>query len=264
MVLKHRFAIFVILIILAWTMAGVAPVLATDEGKNEIPENSSTQECDVYEFDDEFDDEFEEISQMKVFDPLSGYNRFMTHVNDKMYFWVFKPLARGFSAVIPEPGRRGLNRFFRNLRFPIRLVNNLVQLKIKRAGIEIARFGVNTTVGILGFGDPAKNWLNLDTYEEDFGQTLGHYGLGSGFHLVLPLLGPSNLRDSLGLIPDYFLNPVSYLDNTAAEIGIKTVDGVNDISLHIGEYESLKKDMFDSYSFMRDVYEQDRKTMIAE
>lgn len=216
--------------------------------------------------DEDFDleGEFEDVSESEVFDPLSGYNRLMTKVNDKLYFWVLKPVAKGYGKVVPETARRSVNRFFNNLLFPVRFVNNVLQLKFRHAWIELARFGMNTTVGILGFGDPAKEWLDLEAYPEDFGQTLGHYGVGSGFHIVLPVIGPSNLRDMAGLVPDYFLDPVSYTDKREDEFAIRSFNRVDYTSLHIGEYESLKKDAVDLYTFLRDTYEQKRKKEIKE
>ena len=229
-----------------------------------IEEEDSDDEFDE-EFDDEFDDEFEDESDSKTFDPLIGYNRFMTGFNDKLYYWAFKPVAQGYSFIMPEPGRLAINRCFRNLMFPIRLVNNLLQLKFKNAGIETLRFGVNTTIGVLGFRDPARSYFNLNPCKEDFGQTLGRYGIGGGFHIVLPVLGPSNLRDAIGRIPYYFLNPVNYyIDNIYTAIGVDAFDRANYVSLHIGEYETLQKDALDFYILMRDSYEQNRKMKIKE
>ena len=212
----------------------------------------------------ELEDEFESISAEPVIDPLSGYNRVMTQVNDRVYFWLFKPIAQGYRAVVPEGARLAVGRFFRNLLMPVRFANNLLQLKPKRAGTELARFALNTTFGVLGFGDPAADRFDLQAYPEDFGQTLGHYGVGNGFHIVLPLLGPSNLRDTLGLIPDYFLDPVSYIEGSDARLAVRAHERVNHTSLHIGEYESLKKDAVDLYTFLRDSYEQHRVKQIEE
>jgi len=156
-----------------------------------------------------------------------------------------------------------INRFFNNLFFPVRFVNNVLQFKIKGAGTELARFCLNSTVGILGFRDPAKDWLGLKAYPEDFGQTLGHYGIGGGFHIVLPVLGPSNLRDAIALVPDYHLDPVSYTEDEY-EVAIRSFNTINYSSLHIGEYESLKKDALDLYTFLRDAYEQKREKEVRE
>ncbi len=212
-------------------------------------------------------DEFEQAAAVEVFDPLSGYNRLMTQVNDRIYFWVLKPVARGYGMVICEPARRAIDRLYTNLSFPIRLVNNLLQLKFKRAGIESARFGVNTTVGVLGLFDPAKSRLNLEACPEDFGQTLGHYGVGSGFPIVLPVLGPSNVRDFCGIFPDLMMHPVMYfrghdIDRYSWAVGVH--DRINWVSLHIGEYETLRRDAVDLYIFLRDAYEQNRNKQIEE
>jgi len=211
-----------------------------------------------------FEDEFKDQYDIQVPDPLSGYNRVMTNVNNKFYFWFLKPVAQGYGLVIPEFARFAINRCYTNLSFPIRFVNNLLQLKFKRAGVEAARFGINTTVGVLGMGDPAKSWFKLRPYREDFGQTLGNYRMGSCFHLVLPMLGPSNMRDTLGMGPDLFLNPVNYLDDKLLVAGIHLFERINYTSLHPGEYESLKRDAVDFYTFTRDAYEQKRRKEIEE
>ena len=264
------FAKLLILIIsLSVTLAGCATNSVTVH-KSEVSlakqESVALHADDEFELEDEFDleDEFESVSVDKPIDPLSGYNRVMTQVNDKFYFWLFKPVAQGYRVVIPEPARLGVGRFFRNLLMPARFVNNLLQLKPKQAGIELSRFFLNSTFGILGFADPAANSLNLQAYPEDCGQTLGYYGIGPGFHIELPLLGPSNLRDTIGLAPDYFLSPVAYIDDVTAELVVDAYRLVNYTSLHIGEYESLKKDAVDLYTFLRDGYEQRRVSLIEE
>lgn len=208
--------------------------------------------------------EFEAASAKPIFDPLSGYNRVMTQVNDRAYFWLLKPASQGYRTVMPELARLSVGNFFRNLLMPVNFTNNLLQLKPKRAITELARFVINTTIGVLGFGDPAAVSFGLQAYPEDFGQTLGYYGVGGGFHLVLPLLGPSNLRDSIGLVPDHYLDPVSYINNPEEGLAIRTYKQINYTSLHIGEYESLKKDAVDFYTFLRDGYEQRRDQQIKE
>lgn len=228
-------------------------------------ENKENTDIDSDDEFDEFDDEFEDTDDDGVFDPLIGYNRFMTGVNDKMYYWLLKPVARCYGFIIPGSVRRSISRCYKNLIFPIRFVNNLLQLKFKQTATESARFTINSTIGILGLFDPAKTWGGIDPCQEDFGQTLGHYGLGGGFHVVLPVLGPSNLRDMAGLVPDYYLNPVHYIG--ANDLGLIAIDAgekINYISLHIDEYESLQKDAIDFYLFMRDAYEQNRRMKIKE
>ncbi len=217
-------------------------------------------------------DESEEAQAPKPeFDPLIGYNRLMTRFNDKVYFWVLKPVATGYARVVPEGARLSVSRFFSNLKYPIRLVNDILQMKPKQAGVETTRFIVNTTVGVAGFFDPAKSWLHLESRPEDFGLTLGRYGVGGGFPLVLPFLGPSNLRDALAMVPDYFLDPVSYLpddDNVMginlAVVGVRTYERVNYVSLHLGDYEQMKASALDWYIFLRNAYHQNREAQIRQ
>lgn len=232
------------------------PRLAAEEP----PQPLAVQGGDVFELEDEF----EPTSAETLIDPLSGYNRLMTQVNDRVYFWLLKPVARGYRAVVPEGARLAVGRFFRNLQMPVRFVNNLLQLKPKQAGTELARFSINTTVGVLGLGDPAAERFDLQPYPEDFGQTMGHYGISSGFHIVLPLLGPSNLRDALALVPDYYLEPLNAVEDFELRIAARVYERVNHTSLHIGEYESVKKDAVDLYPFLRDAYEQRRAKQIEE
>lgn len=216
------------------------------------------------EFDD-FEEEFGTNAVQEVFDPLEPVNRAIFVFNDKLYLWALDPVARGYEWVIPEGGRVAVMRFFTNLVFPVRLVGNVLQGKLKGAGVETARFGVNTTVGLLGFFDPATHWLELTAPpEEDFGQTMGCYGIGEGFPLMLPILGPSNARDVVGSVADGFLNPVAYVDPWWVYYSSRTVEKINLTSLRLGEYESFKRQALDPYTFMRDAYSQYRVKQVQE
>lgn len=197
-------------------------------------------------------------------DPLEPINRTFFVVNDKLYFWVLKPVATGYKAVFPQDARLGVRNFFSNLTTPIRLVNCLFQAKFKGAGNEAVRFLLNTTLGLAGFLDPAKKELKIGKTDADFGQTLGVWGIGSGFYLNLPILGPLSLRDGVGYVGDLFLDPRTYLLNNrpVAGIGTRTLDKVNETSLTIGEYEDLKKASLDPYVAVRDAYHQYRQHKI--
>ena len=252
----------------------------TQETSNAFPLTESSTD-DEGGFEDEFEDEFAASGQ-EVFDPLSGYNRAMTGFNDGFYIFVLDPVARGYRWVLPDTARRGVKNFFHNILFPLRFVNNVLQLKVKNAGEEFLRFSINSTIGILGFWDPAKDLFGLEAHEEDFGQTLGYYGVGGGFHVVLPFLGPSNLRDMFSLYPDMQMDPFNYVEKrpynfpkqegeylgvprpTLQALEMKLFKTVNDESLRIGQYENLKKDAIELYPFLRDVYEQNRAKLIRE
>ena len=219
-----------------------------------------------YTDEDESLDETEEGAQVdvgKIADPIEPFNRAMYHFNDKLYFWVLKPVAQGYSKVVPEPARISVSNFFSNLWTPVRLVNCLLQVNPMGALTELMRFWINTTIGVAGFFDPASSEeINLQAQDEDFGQTLGFYGVGQGFYIVWPFLGPSSPRDTVGRIGDYFTYPISYLDPWYVWSAVRGYEVVNDTSLRIGDYESLKDAAIDPYVAMRDFYVQYRQKRV--
>lgn len=218
----------------------------------EIPSNSDNMNLDYVE-------EEKAPEKAEIADPLEPFNRAMYHFNDKLYFWVLKPMARGYGKVVPEVARIGVRNFFSNIASPIRIVNCVVQAKFVGAVKELGRFAVNTVWGIGGLMDLASdNAVNLPKQDADFGQTLGVYGLGQGFYINWPILGPSSPRDTVGLIGDSFLYPFTYLVETDVLIGIKAYETVNSTSLSIGDYESLKDAAVDPYVAFRDAYVQYR------
>ncbi|MGW8284328.1 MAG: MlaA family lipoprotein [Candidatus Deferrimicrobiaceae bacterium] len=206
----------------------------------------------------------EESPPPRLADPLEPLNRALFVFNDKAYYWVMKPVAQGYAAIVPETARVSVRNFFRNITMPVRFVNNLLQGKIRNSGIELLRFLINTTTGIGGLFDPAKNDWHIEPRDGDLGQTLGKYGLGHGFYLVLPFLGPSSLRDTVGLAGDFFLNPVNYIDDDRVVIGAHVLNTENEVSLRIGEYEDLTKSALDPYVAVRDAYSQHRAKKVEE
>lgn len=221
---------------------------------------------EAVENDLEKDADYLEEEAVKIRDPIWPWNRAMYHFNDKLYFWLLKPVARGYRFVVPERARIGVRNFFYNVAMPIRAVNCALQGKGKGFADELASFLVNTTWGILGFGDPAKNRLHIKKYDEDFGQTLQVYGIGNGFYIVWPVFGPSTVPDSVGLVADLFLNPVTYVAPfvASASVGISAYKTVNDTSLQIGDYESIKDAALDPYISIRHGYIQYRKKKVEE
>ncbi len=214
-----------------------------------------------FEESDVFDEEIPAIA-----DPIEPFNRAMYVVNDKLYFYVLKPAAKGYAAVVPEDGRVAVRRFFTNLVAPVRIANSFVQFKFNAAGTELERFVINTTVGVLGFTDPARDRWNIFPVKEDFGQTLGFYGAGPGFYIMWPIIGPSSLRDTVGWVVDLFLDPTTYIfaADPWAGTGVKAYERINDTSLEIGTYESIKKQAIDPYVFIRDAYHQHRESLVRE
>ena len=232
-------------------------------------ENKTLSMSEEEQFLNEFEDE---IKVEKRLDPLSRYNRIMTNFNDGAFEYVISPVARGYQTVVHKEIRISVGNFFHNILYPIRLINNLLQGKVKNSGEETGRFIINSTIGILGLFDPAKSYFGLEAHDEDFGQTLGFYGVGAGPHIVLPLFGPSNLRDTFSMYPDYLLNPLDYDDersynltnNYGESLVLKAYSRINHVSLHEGKYEKIKENAIDLYPFLRDVYEQHREQQIKE
>jgi phospholipid-binding lipoprotein MlaA len=206
----------------------------------------------------------EENEVVTIADPIKPWNTAMYHVNDKFYFWLLKPVSKGYSTVVPEDIRLSVSNFFENITTPIRFVSSLLQLNMKKAGNELVRFIYNTTAGVGGLADVAKTDLDIKRQDEDLGQVIGHYGVGHGFYIVWPVLGPSSLRDTVGMVGDWFLDPVYYVNPFEASLGIAAYDKVNETSFHIGDYEDLKKSAIDPYVSVRDAYIQHRKKQVEE
>ncbi|MBM4305388.1 MAG: VacJ family lipoprotein [Deltaproteobacteria bacterium] len=198
-------------------------------------------------------------------DPLEPVNRLFFNFNDRLYFWAYKPVASGYKIVVPEDVRLGIKNFFSNLTSPVRLVNCLLQANFKGAGNETIRLLLNSTLGLAGFLDPARTELGIEKREEDFGQTLGAWGMGPVFYVEWPFLGASSLRDAIGFTGDILLDPKTYLiKSMPVGLAIRTYDQVNDTSFRIGEYEDFKRNAIDPYIAKREAYHQYRKHKIKK
>lgn len=200
--------------------------------------------------------------ESSIADPIEPWNRAMFQFNDKLYFWVLKPVSQGYNFVVPEPVRVSVRDFFRNVAMPVRFVSSLFQGKMKGAGTELARFTINSTLGVAGFFDVAKSWFDLNESDEDLGQTLGAYGLGGGMYIVWPIFGPSTVRDTIGLAGDSFLDVANYINPFYIPLSIHTYKRVNNTSLEIGTYEDLKESSIEPYTAFRDAYIQYRNGLI--
>jgi phospholipid-binding lipoprotein MlaA len=196
-------------------------------------------------------------------DPFEPVNRAFFNFNDKFYFWVMKPVAIGYKAVVPEEVRLSIRNFFYNLAFPVRFVNNLLQAKFFGAFEETCSFLVNSTVGLGGLADVATA-IDLKRHDEDLGQTLAVYGAGPGFYINWPFLGPSTVRDSIGMTGDLFLDPLTYMGTHWYAPGARGLNVTNETSLRLGDYESLKKAALDPYVALRNAYYQNRLSRIKE
>ena len=199
----------------------------------------------------------------RIADPLEPFNRAMYHLNDKLYFWALKPVSQGYNKIVPEQARVSVKNFFSNLAFPARFISCLLQADFSGASAELGRFAVNTIWGVGGLLDPSSSQqLNIPKRDADLGQTLGLYGVGQGLYIVWPVLGPSSARDSVGIVGDFFLYPISYIRPWYDWLAVRAYQEVNDTSLRIGDYESLKEMAIDPYVALRDAYSQYRQKKV--
>lgn len=196
-------------------------------------------------------------------DPFESYNRAMYRFNDGLDRAILKPLARGYNAITPAPVNRGITNFFSNLGDVGSAINNLLQLKLSRALSDVGRVLVNTTVGILGFMDVASN-MNMPKYDEDFGQTLGAWGLNSGPYIVLPILGPSSGRDAIGTVVDWYTDPVTYIDDSQVRWGLRGLNFVDRRADLLSASRVLEQAALDPYTFIRDAYLQKRQNDVYD
>tara|TARA_B100000035_G_scaffold291653_1_gene279670 strand:- start:680 stop:1423 length:744 start_codon:yes stop_codon:yes gene_type:complete len=184
---------------------------------------------------------------------------------------VLEPLAKGYNK-LPSPIRTGTSNFTSNIGTLLSIPNNILQGNIKQLGHSVGSFAVNSTVGILGIFNPAEK-MGLKPHEEDVGQTLGSYGIGTGCYFVLPILGPTTARDSLGLVADTFIDPFAHVTlrekkllgasgNTLDYYSIKATDAVNFRADNDANFESLEKNSIDLYSSFKSIYLQDRENKI--
>lgn len=200
-------------------------------------------------------------------DPLEGMNRGIYKFNDVADKAVLKPVAKAYKFVTPSPIRIGVNNFFSNLGMITTIVNDLLQLKFAHAFTDTGRFVINTTFGIAGFIDVAS-MDNIEKRKEDFGQTLGHWGIGTGAYLVLPLLGPSTVRDFGGLIVDTSTSdPITYTHNIG-EIRlhnqIRTAQFIDKRTELLDAGDLVDDASLDPYAFVRDAYLQRRASLVQD
>ena len=203
------------------------------------------------------------IEAEAIADPFEPLNRIFFTFNDRFYFWFFKPVAKGYNSVVPEAVRISMRNFFDNLMMPVRFVNSFLQGKLEAAGTELARFGINSTIGFAGLFDIAKR-MHLEGRETDTGLTLGTYGIGPGPYMVLPFLGPSSLRDTVGKVGDGYLTPMNYITPLYDALAVQAVKYFNENALHVGDYEDLIGASIEPYTALRNAYSQHRKSLIGK
>lgn len=197
-------------------------------------------------------------------DPWEGMNRSIDAFNNELDIYVLKPVARGYRAITPEPIDKGISNFFSNLDDVTVFINDLLQLKVIQGTSDLARFTVNSTVGLLGLFDVAK-LIGLEKHHEDFGQTLGFWGAPEGPYLVLPFFGPSTLRDGPSMIlADWRTDPLFYEGDRAVKYSLYTLDVIDTRADLLHASNIVEKGSTDSYLFIREAYLQRRRNLVYD
>jgi phospholipid-binding lipoprotein MlaA len=198
----------------------------------------------------------------EISDPLEGFNRAVFFLNDGLDTILIRPIAYLYGNILPPFVKRRVRNFFSNINEPVTFANDLLQLEFEDAGVIGARFLVNSTVGLAGLFDVASE-IGLEPHKADFGQTLYSYGAGPGPYLVLPLLGPSNLRDSTGLVVDAVLNPFTWLLEPEENIATAVGKGLVRREELLVPLDALRESSVDYYAALRSLYYQDRAVALG-
>lgn len=205
------------------------------------------------------------IARYEVNDPFEEWNRAFHSVNMFADAVVVRPVAVGYTEVVPKPARQSITNFMDNITSPVTLANDLLQFEFVRGATTLSRLVINSTVGIGGLFDPASR-IGLHGHKEDFGQTLAVYGFGEGFFFMAPFYGPAPPRDLLGAIVDSAINPLNFTNQQDAwmlRLGLATFDTVNTRAENLETLDNLERTSLDYYATLRSMYRQNRQSEIA-
>jgi len=238
--------------------AGVAALEETEEPATIIVEPDETWMAQARDPDAEED-------EYTAYDPWEKFNERMFEVNRRLDRYVLKPVAKAYNFITPDEIQIMISNGFDNISFPPRFVNSVLQGKFKGAAREIARFLINSTAGVGGLFDPAKDVFGLVKSREDFGQTLGFYGVKPGPFLIVPLMEPMTVRDGVGKAVDAAMDPLAYyLPFIWDRLGMKIGDTINERSLNLDLFQGFEESVIDLYSAVRHGYLQRREKLIRE
>jgi phospholipid-binding lipoprotein MlaA len=228
----------------------------------ERPQGAATMQVAQNDADDDFAEWEQEITP-EISDPLERVNRGVFWFNEQADRFVIKPVAKGYDWLLPRPVKRGVSNVFDNLFTPVVAVSDLLQGKFQHSAEDVGRFVVNSTVGVVGIFDVATGW-GLEKRHEDIGQAFGAWGIGSGPYLVLPILGPSNVRDGVGLVGNYFLQPQHYIEDDETRWGVAVLGGIDTRYRLLDASTVLEQAALDRYAFVRSSYMQYRQNLVED
>ncbi|MAO55226.1 MAG: hypothetical protein CMM61_05985 [Rhodospirillaceae bacterium] len=254
--LAGKFRIFAVSVLLATSIA-FGSAQADDAARELTDRDGLSQAADI------------QLSQAEddANDPLEDINRAIFSFNEGVQSALLRPLADAYNSNVPATGRQALKNMFDNLSSPITFVNDILQFEFERALVTFTRAFINTTFGMAGISDLASE-MGFEKHQEDFGQTLAVWGVGEGFYVVLPLLGPSNPRDAVGrLLVDGYFEPLSYyldnIDEEEIDLALHLVDGFLEYADVVEELDQIRKTSVDYYAAIRSLYRQKRNAEIS-
>ena len=189
-------------------------------------------------------------------DPLESINRPIFAFNHVVYTWIFNPLAKGYTAIMPDPAEVAVSQFFSNLREPLNAINHLLQANGSKTGSSLGRFVINSTIGIFGLFDPADAWFDIKPHRATLNETLTSWDVNSGAYIVIPLLGQSDVRNGLATFTETTFAPVTYMTEQPQTLYIQSYDGFHEFAPRATSYETLYKESDDPYVFFRNMYLQ--------
>ena len=253
------------LIVIMSVIVPVSLVMADDTAasQNRFPDLLGDDFAGDDEWDEKYDDDFDIEEITSISDPLEPLNRVFFTFNDKVYEWVLSPITDGYIWAVPRDLRECFGNFFYNLAAPVRFVNSILQGELRQSGIVLSRFLINSTLGVYGLVDIANLEFDIYPRNADFGQTLGRWGVGDGVYIFWPVIGPSSIRGSVGLVVDAYTHPIPYFyERRALDIFYYTSNMINTLSLSPDAYDDLKRFSLDPYIASRQVYYDYRKALI--
>jgi phospholipid-binding lipoprotein MlaA len=259
--------IVLFMFIMLSVLVSAAPVMALEpvDRQNSFPDLLSDEFLSDDEWDEGNDDDFDREELETISDPLEPLNRVFFTFNDKVYEWVLSPLTDGYIWVVPRELRESFGNFFFNLAAPVRFVNSLFQGELKQSGLVLSRFLINSTLGVYGLVDIAYLEFDIKPENADFGQTLGRWGVGDGIYICWPVVGPSSIRDSIGLVVDAYTHPIPYFhESRVLDVSYYTSNKLNTLSLNPDIYDDLKRFSLDPYVASRQAYYDYRKLLIEQ
>ncbi len=220
---------------------------------------------EIVAFDDILADDFSDDGAILIEDPFEDLNRAVFQFNDGFYLYVLDPLASGYTWIVPDPVEVGITNFFDNLNYPVRLVAYSLQGQFDLAGLETVRFLIDSTVGIGGFLRPSDDIAALaDLPGTDLGLTFAFWGIDHGPYLILPFLGPSSVRDTVGFLGERFLDPINYLEDEGLEISLNALEVLNRSPEILENYSRASDIALDPYTSLKDFYIQLRDRQLQD